>query len=98
MNAWTIIMRATLGANHLRPGRTRHMISDGKGQRDFPPFVRLEIAQYPGDGGCYLLHVCEDGSVADTWHSTLEEAIHQAEWELGVQREEWQAVHEGSAR
>ena len=69
----------------------------GKGQRDFPPFVGLEIAQYLGDGGCYLLHVCGDGSVADTWHSTLEEAIHQAEWELGVQREEWQTIQEGLA-
>jgi len=74
------------------------MISDGKGQRDFPPFVGLEIAQYLGDGGCYLLHVCGDGSVADPWHSTLEEAIHQAEWELGVQREECQTIQEGLAR
>lgn len=74
------------------------MISDGKGQREFPPFVRLEIAQYPGDEGYYLLRICEDGSVADTWHSTLDEASHQAEWELGVQRNEWREVQEGSTR
>ena len=92
MNDWVIKIRATLGANHLRPGRTRHSISDGKGCREFPPFVRLEIAQFPGDQECYLLHICEDGAMADTWHETVEEALHQAEWELGVQESEWQVV------
>jgi hypothetical protein len=92
MNEWVIKMKAALGARHLRPGRTRHMISDGKGQREFPPFVRLEIAQYPGDEGCYLLHICEDGSTADTWHETVDEALHQAEWEFGVLGSEWQVI------
>ena len=99
MNQWTIIMKVSLGAKHLQPGRTRHMVSDGKGQKEFPPFVRLEVAQCPGDQDYYLLHICADDSIADTCHSTIEEALHQAEWELGVQRSEWQVVpHEGSAR
>jgi hypothetical protein len=92
MDEWVIKMRASLGVNHLRPGKTRHTISDAKGRREFPPFVSLEIAQYPGQQSCYLLHICEDGSMADTWHETVEEALHQAEWELGVQESEWQVV------
>ena len=93
MSAFLTMMKATLGTNHLRPGRTRHAIRDARGEREFPPFVRLEIAKYPGDQGYYLLHICEDGSMADTHHSTLEEAVHQAEWEFGVQGNEWQVVH-----
>ena len=73
------------GNHHLRPGRTRHRI-DGK---DFPPFVSLEIAQYPADGGFYLLHICGNGAVADTYHESMEEAMHQAEFEFGVQATEW---------
>jgi hypothetical protein len=67
---------------------------DGVSEREFPLFVTLEIARskYSDDPGYYLLHICEDGSVADTHHDTVDEAQHQAEWELGVQRSEWQLV------
>ena len=92
MTAFLTTMKVTLGANHLRPGRTRHAISNGRSERGFSAFVRLEIARYPADDGYYLLHICEDGAVADTHHSTVEEAMHQAEWEFGVQRTEWQVV------
>jgi hypothetical protein len=92
MNAFVTTMRVALGAHHSRPGRTRHAISDGNGERAFPPFVRLEIARYPGDDDYYLLHICADGSIADTCHSTIEEAFHQAEWEFGVKKHEWQIV------
>ena len=92
MNAFQTKMRVLLGPGHLRPGRTRHQVHDGKGRRDFPPFVRLEIAAYPGDDGYYLLHICEDGSMADTHHATLDEALHQAEWEFHVQPAEWQKL------
>ncbi len=83
------MMKVLLGKHHLRPGRTRHQIADGHGRRGFPPFVRLEIAQYPGDSSYYLLHICGDGQIADTNHETIEEAMHQAEWEFGVQPNEW---------
>lgn len=98
MSQWTIIMKVDLGANHLRPGRTRHTITDVEGKREFPPFIRLELAQFTGDQGYYLLHISEDHSIADTWHSTLEEAIHQAEWEFGVQQSEWHAVPSNESR
>jgi hypothetical protein len=92
MNAPLTIFEVTLGANHLRPGRTRHAILGPNGEQEFPPFVRLEIAQYSGDNGFYLLHICEHGEVADTYHDTVDEAMHQAEWEFGVQRGEWRDV------
>jgi len=30
--------------------------------------------------------------MADTWHETVEEALHQAGWEFGVQESEWQVI------
>jgi hypothetical protein len=89
-NSFTAVKKVILGPHHLCPGRTRHSIADAKGQRDFPPFVRLEIAQYQGDQGFYLLHISEDGSIADTHHETLAEAFHQAEWEFEVKADEWE--------
>jgi len=86
------IMRAVLGPTHLRPGRTRHAIAGARGLREFPPFARLEIAQYQGDSSYYPLHICEDGQTADTNHETIDEAMHQAEWEFGVQQHEWHVV------
>ena len=31
----------------------------------------------------------ETGHGTDTWHLTLDDAFHQAEWEFGVTPEEW---------
>jgi hypothetical protein len=44
MSKFQIIMQVMLGPKHLSPGRTRHAIVDVRGQREFPAFVRLEIA------------------------------------------------------
>lgn len=85
MSAFVMLKRVVLGGHHLRPGRTRHSMNG----KDFPPFVSLEIAQYPNDSGFYLLHICASGEVADTWHESLEEAMHQADFEFGVQTNEW---------
>lgn len=85
------IKRVRLGAHH-HVGLTKHTISDAKGKRDFPPFVELAIASYPGETSCYLFHVCADGQVADTWHQNIEEALNQAEWEFGVKPEEWMTL------
>ena len=85
MSALVPLKRVVLGSHHFRPGRTVHRVNG----KDFPPFVSLEIAQYPGDSGFYLLHICSDGAVADTHHESMEEAMHQAEFEFGVQSNEW---------
>jgi hypothetical protein len=83
-----ILMRVRLDPHH-HTSLTKHTLSDSKGKRDFPPFVELVIAAYPGETSCYLFHVCADGQAADTWHQSVEEALDQAEWEFGVQPEEW---------
>src|SRR5438105_6082503 len=81
--------RVALGPHHLRPGRTKHTIREANGLRELGPFVALEIASHPNEQSCYLFHISENGEVADTWHQTLGEAFDQAEWEFGVQRNEW---------
>jgi hypothetical protein len=89
MSKMTAIKKVVLAEHHLRPGRTKHTLCDTQGSREFPPFVSLVIAQYPGDSGYYLLHLCEDGHGTDTWHETIDDAFHQAEYEFEVKPEEW---------
>ena len=84
----------SLDERHLRPGRTRHFISDGKGQREFPAFESLVVTTYPSDSGCYLMHVCASGETADTWHENLEDALYQAEYEFEVRPDEWTEIDE----
>ncbi len=88
------IKKMMLSQRHLLPGRTTHTISDSRGQRPFAAFTSLAITQYPGEDSCYLMHICADGSVADTWHESVADAIHQAEWELGVDSAEWVDTNE----
>ena len=88
------IRKVTLGEHHLRPGRTRHFIGFGEGRREFPPFTSLAITRYPGNSGFYLMHLCEDGQGTDTWHASLDDAFHQAEYEFGVRPDEWTEVDE----
>ena len=80
--------RVKLGPHH-HPSRTAHTRSDFQGVNPFPPFVELEIACYPGEQGCYLLHICADGQGTDTWHENIGEAVDQAQWEFGVRPDEW---------
>jgi hypothetical protein len=83
------LKRVVLGTQHLRPGRTKHRIMDTQGMRDFPPFVSLEIVHYPDENSYYLFHISETGEIADTCHDSVAEAMHQAEFEFGVQALEW---------
>ena len=90
MSKMIAIRKVVLREHHLSPGRTSHYI-DG---REFAPFKSLAITTYPGDSGCYLMHITADGQCADTWHETLDDAFHQAEYEFEVRRDEWEAVNE----
>jgi hypothetical protein len=96
MNKMAAIKRVVLSERHLRPGRTKHSLCDSQGTREFPPFTSLDISQFPGDPGYFLMHLCENGECADSWHQTLDDAFHQAEIEFEVQREEWIEVSEPS--
>lgn len=94
MNTMTAVRKVQLAKHHLRPGRTRHFLTGPEGQSQSPPFTSLAITQFPGDSGFYLMHICGDGQMADTWHQTLDDALHQAEWEFGVASEEWIETNE----
>jgi hypothetical protein len=87
-----VIKRVVLNEHHLRLGRTKHTLHDTQGIREFPPFVSLEIAQYQGETGYYLLHLCETGQGTDSWHPSLDDALHQAEYEFDVRKEEWTEI------
>jgi hypothetical protein len=83
------LMRVDLRPHHLSPGRTRHILKDASGSRPFPPFKALERVQFEGDGGFYLMYVPESGTGTDTWHQSIDDALHQAEWEFDVKPGEW---------
>ena len=70
---------------------TKHTLIDSKGAKPFPPFTSLAITRWsePDDGGFYLMHICADGSGTDTWHGSLDDALHQADFEFSVQADEW---------
>ncbi len=89
MSEFTSLFRVELSEHHHRPGRTKHRLSDASGLRDFPPFKALEICSSFDDGGYYLMYEPEIGHGTDTWHQSLDDAMHQAEWEFGVARDEW---------
>jgi len=95
---WVEIKRVDLNDGHLRPGRTKHYLCGPNGGREFPAFTSLVIAQYPGDSGYYLLHLCDDGTGTDTHHSTMEEAFHQAAYEFDVKPEEWINISNPASR
>jgi hypothetical protein len=88
------IKRVKLTHHHLNPSRTKHTLSDSTGVRPFPPFTSLAITQYGDDPGYYLMHICDNNLGTDTWHETLKDALHQAEWEFAVLPEEWTDVRE----
>ena len=50
-------------------------------------WIKLTIAE--GDGGFYLFTLLADDWVADTWHESIEEAKHQAEYAYGVKENNW---------
>ncbi len=60
-------------------GNTRHVV----GGVEVTDFSVLAIAQYDGDPAVYLFY-CDDAwdTITDTWHDSVEAAIHQAEFEF----------------
>jgi hypothetical protein len=87
--AFKRLKRAEIKPENRSLGIVRHNLIDEKGPHGFPQFARLEIATYGSDSGFFLFHLCADGSGTDTWHQTLDDAFHQAEFEFKVSRDEW---------
>jgi hypothetical protein len=67
-------------------GATRHT-RDGI---PVPKAVKLKIVQLAGDESIYLIHYDEDGNeLTDTCHSSVEEALDQAEFEFSISASDW---------
>ena len=94
MTEMMVIKKVSLGSQHVDTGLTKHTLIDSKGSRPFSKFTSLEITRYPDEESCYLMHICADGTGTDTWHESLEDALHQANWEFGVEIHEWTDVNE----
>ena len=74
-------VRPTGTATHRREGQV------------LGPARGLAICQYPGEGGYYLFYCDENWAVrTDTFHSTLEDAKRQAEFEYEGISKYWSDV------
>ena len=83
-----VICFAPIDERHRPTGSCRHTVN-GALQG---PMAGLAVCQYEGEGGFYLFGCDADWTcITDTWHETLEEALHQAEFEyVGVSKTwEW---------
>lgn len=77
-------------------GKTKHTVGEfieGK----LVPITFLPVPSWveisKEDGAFYLFHFDAEGvCFADTWHRTLDEAKHQAEFEFGISEAEWTPV------
>ena len=81
-----IVHRVRLRPEHKPTGMTTHTVS---GIVVEPPF-ELRILQFDGDPGFYLIHFDESGTeLTDTYHDTCQQAMEQAQFEFGVEEEDW---------
>src|ERR1039457_4781476 len=95
MSKMTAIKKVVLNESHYSPCRTKHYLVDGQGKRELPPFTSLFITHHPDNPSNYfLMYLCENGQGTDTFHLTLDDALHQAEYEFGVRQEEWTEINE----
>jgi hypothetical protein len=54
------------------------------------PAFRLQIIQFEGEGGFYLIRYDSAGQeLTDTSHEGIEEALNQAQFEYGVTPDRW---------
>jgi hypothetical protein len=84
------LLRLSLGsALHANTGKVIHR----RHGAIVPEPAVLEIIQYSGDAGFYLIHFSADGvELTDTYHDTVAEALEQANYEFGCTREQWMEV------
>lgn len=80
--------RVDLAPHHALKSQTRHYLPSATAN-PYPAFVSLEIAKYDDAPGYYLFHITNEGENSDTYHSSIEEAMAQANFEFGITAEEW---------
>ncbi len=81
-----VVCKVLLRPEHIPIGRTRHSVNG----RPLDPPKELHVVQFDEDSGFYLIHNDEDGQeMTDTYHTTQAEAMAQAQFEFGIQEEDW---------
>lgn len=77
-----VIRYTRIDARHQHTGNTRQLVAD----QLLGPASGLAICQYPGDKSFYLFSCdVQWRCLTDTWHESLDDAQHQAEFEyVGV--------------
>jgi death-on-curing protein len=83
-----VVCYTPIDSRHRYTGKTKHFV----GGNLQGPAAGLAICQYEESGGHYfLLFGCNEHweQLTDTWHKTLEDAIHQAELEYEGVDETW---------
>lgn len=90
-------MRFAVIDQEVRPtGATKHSYGQVIDEDVVPgppmePFAALAIGQYADDSAYYLLYLNADwDEVTDTWHKTLDDAMHQAEFEYERISAKWE--------
>jgi hypothetical protein len=83
---YVVMWSITLADSHVPTGNTVHRM----GSDILAPPRGLQIAQYSGDEGYYLLYLDDQGEEqTDTYHDSVLAAMRQAEFEFGVGTNEW---------
>ena len=83
------VLREVKLDRHEPTGNTLHIV----GGSDMPPPAALRISVYGDEPGFFLLYLDERGNeVTDTWHQSLDDALHQAHFEFQVEPSEWRVV------
>ena len=74
----TVLRYSPIDQRHRHNGSCKHFVAG----RLVGPTAGLAICQYPNDSGFYLFG-CDEcwNSVTDTYHDTLADALHQADFE-----------------
>jgi hypothetical protein len=91
---------AVLRAAVLHP-KTRHLVglprelTDNGGEPEQLPSPDVLVIEQEGEGSIFLYRVTRTGEPGgDTWHQSIDDAKHQAEYEYGEVLGEWHAIPE----
>lgn len=89
MKSYRVVAKIKRSFHHHPTGKTEHYQSG----KLLPAPVFLEIVQYEGDSGFYLLYLSQaQEELTNTYHENLPSAFEQAQWEFQIQPQEWSVV------
>ncbi len=98
MTTGNIRLFATVRANVLHP-KTRHVIglpselADNGDETQQLPSPDVLVIEQEGEGSVFLYRMTRTGEPGgDTWHQSIDDARHQAEYEYGEVLGEWRAI------